>query len=315
VGRKAGPGMMTRRCFVTSAAALGAALAARGRAPAAAGGMYVSLNGTLTGGKVAWPEFARLAARVGYGGVDLNLGPAMKEGLEATRALLVEIKLNLAFANLPVTVTRDEETFKKGLASLEETAKFASAAGCGRMVMVMPASSESPKPDYRKLLKDRLSAVAEVLGRAHVRLGLEFLGPMQFRTRSPHEFIWRMDETLEFAKECGPNMGLLLDAWHWHHAGATVADIIAAGKSRIVTVHVSDAAKARPEDVRDNQRLMPGEGVIDLVGFFRTLQKIGYTDGVSPEPLGRIPKEMPAEDGARLGLETTLAVMRKAGVA
>jgi len=45
------------------------------------------------------------------------------------------------------------------------------------------------------------------------------------------------------------------------------------------------------------------------------LKHIGYTDGVSPEPLGRIPAAMPAEDAARLALETTLAVMRKAGVA
>ena len=70
-----------------------------------------------------------------------------------------------------------------------------------------------------------------------------------------------------------------------------------------------------PEEVRDNQRLLPGEGVIDLVGFFQALQKIGYEDGVSPEALGRIPKDMPIEEGARLGLETTLSVMRKAGVA
>jgi sugar phosphate isomerase/epimerase len=123
-----------------------------------------------------------------------------------------------------------------------------------------------------------------------------------------------MNEMVEFAKECGPNVGLTLDAWHWHHAGATVADILAAGKSRIVTVHVSDSAKLAPQDVRDNQRLMPGEGVIHLVEFFQALKQVGYEDGVSPEPLGRIPPEMTAEEGARLGLETTLAVMRKAGV-
>ena len=44
-------------------------------------------------------------------------------------------------------------------------------------------------------------------------------------------------------------------------------------------------------------------------------KKIGYADGVSPEPLGRMPPEMSAEEGAKLGLETTLAVMKKAGVA
>jgi sugar phosphate isomerase/epimerase len=69
------------------------------------------------------------------------------------------------------------------------------------------------------------------------------------------------------------------------------------------------------DQVRDNQRVLPGEGVIDLIGFFQALKRIGYEDGVSPEPLGRIPKEMSPEEGARLGLESALSVMRKAGVA
>jgi len=179
---------------------------------------------------------------------------------------------------------------------------------------VLPPSSDTPKAELRKIFKDRLSGVSEILQRHKVRVGLEFLGPRYFHTRLPHEFIWRMDEALEFAKECGPSIGLQLDAWHWHHAGATVADILAAGKSRIVSVHVSDARKQPPEEVRDNQRLMPGEGIIDLVGFFQALQKIGYQDAVSPEPLGRIPQDMSPEDSARLALETTSAVMRKAGV-
>ena len=65
----------------------------------------------------------------------------------------------------------------------------------------------------------------------------------------------------------------MLDAWHWYHSGGTTADILAAGKSRIVHIHVSDAKPAPPEEVRDNQRLMPGEGVIDLIGFFQALRK------------------------------------------
>ena len=49
------------------------------------------------------------------------------------------------------------------------------------------------------------------------------------------------------------------------------------------------------------------------MGFFQALKKVGYVDAVSPEPLGRVPAEMSPEEGARLGLETTLAVMKKAG--
>lgn len=303
-----------RRDFIKAtagAAALGAAISM----PGSGTGMYVSLNGSLTGGKLSWPEFARLAARTGFGGADVNLAAAMKEGLDATRALFAELKIKPSNLNLPITFSRDEEAFQSSLKKLPESAAFCAAIQCPAMLAVLPPASQTPKTELRQILKDRLSATNEILARAKLRLGLEFLGPLHFRTALPHEFIWRMDEALEFAKECGSNIGLLLDVWHWHHAGATTDDILAAGSARIVHVHLSDCTKLPADQVRDNQRVLPGEGVIDLIGFFHALKTIGYRDGVSPEPIGRIPKEMSAEDGARLGLETALTAMRKAGVA
>ena len=81
-----------------------------------------------------------------------------------------------------------------------------------------------------------------------------------------------------------------------------------------MTLMVSDAKQQPPEEVCDSQRLMPGEGVINLVGFFQALQKIGYEGSVSPEPLGRVPMDMSADEGSKLALDTTSAVMKKAGV-
>ena len=151
--------------------------------------MFLALSAALTGNKVQWPEFARLAARVGYGGTDLMLGPAMKEGTDATRGLLADLKIRTSFCSLPVNVTCTDEVFQKGMATLEEQAKFVSAIGCGRMMMVLPTSSATPADELRKMLKDRLTAVAEVLARQNCRLGMENLGPLMFRTRAPHVFI------------------------------------------------------------------------------------------------------------------------------
>jgi sugar phosphate isomerase/epimerase len=308
--------MINRRDFVKTAAVTATVLAAvPGSAPAAVSGMFLALNSALTGGKVPWPEFARLAAKVGYGGTDVSLGPAMKEGADTTQSLLSELRLRTSFASLPVTTTGTEEVFQKGMATLEDAAKFLSAIGCNRLMMVLPTSTATPADELRRTLRERLSAVGVVLAKYNCRLGLEFLGPLVFRTRAPHVFIWRMNDAVEFAKECGDNIGVVLDSWHWHHSGATVDDILKAGKSRIVTIHLSDAAKMAPEDVKDNQRLLPGEGIIDLVGFFQALKQIGYEDGISPEVLGRIPADKTPEEGARMGLEASLAVMRKAGVA
>jgi len=272
------------------------------------------MNGSLTGGKPPWPDFARLAAKTGFGGVDVNLGAAMKEGVDATRALFAEIRIRASNTGVPVPFSRDEEAFQTGMKTLNDSAAFCAAIGCPTMLGILPPASSTPRDELRKILKDRLTAIGEVLEKHRLRLAMEFLGPLHFRTSQPHEFIWRMDAALEFVKECGSNIGLLLDVWHWYHAGATLADIEAAGRARIFHVHLSDCAKQTPEQVRDNQRLLPGEGVINLTGFLQTLQKIGYRDGISPEPLGRIPKETPPEEGARMGLEATLGVLRKAGI-
>jgi sugar phosphate isomerase/epimerase len=156
--------------------------------------------------------------------------------------------------------------------------------------------------------------MASVVASYDLRLGLEFLGPLVFRqNRTP--FVWTLNETLALCDAAGPNVGVTLDAWHWYHSGGTTGDIRAAKASRIVHVHVSDARTMAPEDVRDDMRLLPGEGVIDLVGFFQALKTIGYQGGVAPETIGpRIPDGMPPEESARLALEATAAVMRRAGV-
>jgi sugar phosphate isomerase/epimerase len=309
-------GQLSRRAFIGRAACAGALAAAIRPVAAVADGMFVSLNGSLTR-QMPWPDFVRLAAKVGYGGVDVNFNAAKAEGVEKTVALLKEAKLKPAIANLPFPfATPDEAAFQDGLKQLEENAKFASAIGVNRFMVVLSPASPVPKDERHKFIKDRVSAIAPILQRSNIRLGLEFLGPKYFRSneKSPHTFIYTLPDTAALAAECGPNIGVVLDAWHWYHSNGTTADILAAGKERIVHVHVSDAKPTPPDDVRDNQRHMPGEGVIDLIGFFQALKKIGYVDGVSPEPLGRIPQDMPPEEGARLGLETTLAVMKKAGV-
>ena len=275
--------------------------------------MYLSLNAVPIGGKPTWPEFARLASRAGFIGVDVMLDGAMADGVEKTRALLAELKLKPAFINLPVEFRKDDEAFKASLPKLEDAGPFAAAIGCPRVMTYLMSSSPTPKDELRRIYKARLSECARILARSHCRLGLEFLGPLHIRRSNPHEFIWKMPEMLEFAKECGSNAGLTLDAWHWHHAGGTVSDILNA-KGRIVVVHFDDSAKLPPEEIRDNQRLLPGEGVIDLVGFLKALQTIGYKDSLSVEVFGRGLKELPAEEAARLCLESGRAVLKRAGI-
>jgi sugar phosphate isomerase/epimerase len=275
--------------------------------------MFLALNSVLVSNRVKWPEFARLAARTGFPGTDVMLKAAMQAGASATNDLLSQLKLRPAAIDFPVEFRKDDATFQAGLKELGTQTKFAAAINCPRMVTYIMSSSDTPKAELRARYKQRFTDCASVLASSNVRLGLEFLGPVQFRKLYKYEFIWRMNEMLEFAKECGPNVGLLLDAWHWHHAGATTEDIIAAGRDRIVHVHFDDAPNLPPEKIRDDERLLPGEGVINLTGFVQALQKIGYTDALSVEVFGRL-KNVPPEQAAKMGLDAALSVFRKAGV-
>ncbi|MBV9154714.1 MAG: sugar phosphate isomerase/epimerase [Acidobacteriaceae bacterium] len=275
--------------------------------------MFLSLNSVLVSGRVPWPEFARLAAHTGFPGTDVMLGPAMQAGVTATNDLFAQLNLRPAAIDFPVEFRKDDATFESSLAKLEQAAQFAAAISCPRMVTYIMPSSETPKDELRRLYKRRFTESARILARSNVRLGLEFLGPLHLRKQFPHEFIWRMNEMLDFAKECGPNVGLLLDTWHWHHAGATTQDIVRAGRDRIVHVHFNDSPNLPPDQIRDDQRLMPGEGVINLTGFLQALQSIGYEDALSVEVFGRA-KDMTPDAAAKLGWESSLVVFRKAGV-
>lgn len=331
--------LLTRRDFLERATCAGALLAGTSarvgagqaastasstvNAAAGTGQMYVSLNGSVARG-VGWPDLARLAARVGFGGVDWSLGSARTAGLEATKALFAELKIRPSITGLPMArplpFGGEQAAFDQALVQLADEAAFTAAIGCDRMMLVLSPTGPLPKEEWRKVVRERLSAVSQVLQRSNLQLGLEFLGVQSFRAGRAggppaNPFIWTLPETVELAKDCGPNIGVILDVWHWHHSGGTTADILNTPASRIVHVHVSDAKAQAPEEVRDNGRVMPGEGVIDLTGFFVSLKKIGYSGGVSPEPLGRVPAEMSPEDGARLALDTTRAAMTKAGVA
>jgi sugar phosphate isomerase/epimerase len=278
------------------------------------GAMYISLNPTLTANRLAWPDFARLASQLGYLGVDVNLAKAMESGLDETKKLLSTTRLKPAVLGLPVEYRKEEDEFRRDLPKLDEAARFARAIGCPRMSTWIMSSSPTPKAELRKVYLDRLRVVCEGLAKHHVQLAIEFLGPLHIRKMHPNEFIYRMDEMLDFAKEIGPNAGLMLDSWHWHHAGGTTQDILSAGKQRIVYVQVADAPDVPPDQIKDGERLMPGEGIIDFNAFFGALKKIGYNEGVSPEIFGRGLKNMLPEEGARLGLTTTTAVMKKARV-
>jgi sugar phosphate isomerase/epimerase len=148
-------------------------------------------------------------------------------------------------------------------ASLRRFARFEPAG----ILVTTGAPGDYDLTEARRLVVDGLKQVAEVAGELGMTLGLE-----PYR-KSSGTLVTTMRETLEMADEIGsPNVKLIMDAWHfWDVDG--ILDDLREHQDRIVGIQLSDWR----EPTRGwCDRVLPGDGSIDLRAVFRALEAGGY---------------------------------------
>ncbi|WP_219836244.1 sugar phosphate isomerase/epimerase [Paenibacillus sp. R14(2021)] len=247
-------------------------------------------------------QFIALAHEYGFQTVDIDAkGLIDRNGVDGARELLARHNITMGAFGLSVDWRTTDESFRAGLARLSEEAAAAAALGCQVCCTYVLPATDYKAAHFMVLATRRLRICAQILGAYGIRLGLEFVGPHHLRTAWANPFLWTMHETLDWIDAIGePNVGLLFDSYHWYTNGHTVADIEALTPDRLVHVHINDAPDVPVEDARDNGRIYPGEGVIDLAGFLRALSAIGYKGSVSQEILtAEAPSASPTELLAR----------------
>jgi len=281
--------------------------------------MFRNLSPGAVGIKATFGESIQLAKDAGYEGLDLNLGAAKELGPEGVKAAYADAGLRIGGGVPCPQFRQDEKTFRNGMADYPEQVKLAADCGCTRCATwIMPAHDELSFDENFELHAKRLREVATVLNNHGIGFGLEFVGPRTSREGKAHEFIWNMAGMLKLCDAIGtPNMGLLLDCWHWHTSEGTVADIRNLKSNQVVYVHVNDAPEGvAMSDYVDNQRALPGEtGVIDIGSFLRALDEIGYDGPVTSEPFSDELRQMSPAEAARVTLGNLNAIWQTAGLA
>ncbi|NEW08679.1 sugar phosphate isomerase/epimerase [Paenibacillus sp. SYP-B3998] len=234
--------------------------------------------------------FIQKASQYGFEAVDTT-GADLETfieayGLKGANTYLQEHGVQIGAISLSPQWRTDEAEFRNGLTHLVRDAEAAASLGCTACCTYVLPSTDYPAAHFMALATRRLRTCAQVLGAFGIKLGLEFVGPHHLRTRWKHPFIWDLHSTLDWIETIGEsNVGLLFDAYHWHTNEHTIADILRLKREQIVHVHINDAPHVPISEVLDNERLYPGEGVIDLEGFLRALHKIGYEGIISQEIL------------------------------
>lgn len=268
-----------------------------------------ALNAVTLGGAPPLREYVALAEANGFGGIDFSIEEVARTAKEsswgAVRALFEQYEVAPASFALPVEWRRDDDMFEQGMAGLPEYAKAAQEIGCTRCITWLPPAVDENPDQFRRSVFGRFAKVASVLGDHGIRFGLEFVGPYTLRhgptARGKHPFLWSMEQVMDLIEEIDPphdNMGLLLDSFHWYTTEDTIDNILGLTPDQIVHVHINDAPNKPVKEQIDSQRLLPGEGVIDLAGFLGALMMIGYDGFAAIEVFSEELKGLGAEEAA-----------------
>jgi sugar phosphate isomerase/epimerase len=257
--------------------------------------MKTSLNPARLGANgFSFKQFVDLAAQHG---VDFGIGSAMRlaeaeGGVEALKEYVASQKVAPAVFGLDVEWRKDDDTFYQGLAKLPAQAAFAQALGAERCTTWMPPAVNGELSVWFDQTATRFREVALVFANHGIRLGLEWVGPHHLRAGGANAMganpgIFTLDGTLDLIAEIGqPNVGLLVDCYHCFTTGIGEAELAKLTNSQIVHVHVNDAPQGTtPATAKDGERVLPGEGVINLSGFLNGLKAAGYEGYVAAEVL------------------------------
>jgi sugar phosphate isomerase/epimerase len=268
------------------------------------------------GVQVTQREAAELAIAHGFESVGVQAGELPRLGdaeLADLRALMKARGLAWGAANLAVEFRKDDESFRRTSEELPAFARALKRAGVTRVATWLPPSSDTfTYRQYFAAIAGRLRETARVLeGEAGLRLGLEYVAPKTAWAARRYPFLHSLAETRELLAEIArPNVGYVLDSWHWWHAGDSAADIQSLRGDDVVAVDLNDAPAGIAKDQQlDNARELPlATGVIPAAEFLIALLAIGYDGPVRAEPFNKTLAALPKVEA----VAATAAAMKKA---
>ena len=125
----------------------------------------------------------------------------------------------------------------------------------------------------------------------NIRLGLEYVGPKTLRDAQRFAFISTLEETRALIDEIGqPNVGVILDSFHWYTAEESVDDILTLTNREVIACDLNDArARRGSREQIDGERELPmATGVIPVKEFLEVLIRIEFDGLVRAEPFNRV---------------------------
>ena len=244
--------------------------------------MLIGLNGATTMSAVLATDI-KVASLAGFDCLEIWAEKLRKflttENIESLNDLFRNNKILPVSINSLENITfQDENKFTKIRKECERLCKIAAVLKCQNIVVVPSPnlsgfSKEETKNEAVKVLRE----LSEIAQRYQIRLAFEFLG---FKECS----VNTLANCLEIVEEVGEkNIGLVLDTFHFFVGGSSLATLEQMDKEKLFIFHINDAQDLPRDQLKDANRLLPGEGIIPLDQILERLKKIGYNGIISVE--------------------------------
>jgi 2-keto-myo-inositol isomerase len=203
---------------------------------------------------------------------------------------------------------RDREGRRKLVEELDRLLAVARTIGAPSIVVVpgrRPAGADAVASAVDAF--EVLRLMSDVAG--EVTLAFEFLG-------KPGCAIPTLGMALDVvARVDRPNVGMVLDTFHFYAGGSRLDDIARVPVERLCVVHLNGCEDLPREELTDAHRLYPGEGPIPVEAVLGALRAKGFDGTASieifrPEYWTQDPRQV-----ARTAHERATGVLTKAGYA
>lgn len=310
-------GKLSRREALVSAAAFAAAaVPARGVAAAAADRpadepfKYCLNTSTLRGFKLPISEEIDIAAKVGFEAMEpwiseldahVKGGGSLKDLGKKLEDHKISVESAIGFAPW---IVDDDAKRAKGVEQMKREMDMVAQLG-GKRIAAPPAGNDNPNLDLRKAA-ERYRVILEAGDQIGVVPEMEFWGPVKVvNTLADAAFI---------AIQSGhPKACILADIYHMYKGGSGHDSIKLLSGDAIHVIHTNDYPADPPRDqIKDEHRVYPGDGIAPLTTFFRTLKAIGYAGSLSVELFNKEYWKQDALTVAKASIDKTRAAVKKA---
>jgi 2-keto-myo-inositol isomerase len=234
-----------------------------------------------------------IARETGYAGIEARAERLLHDAAEVrATAGMVRPRDVLTLNGVALTVQADGRMDRRLIEDdLRPRVQICRDVGAPYLLAIPP---RAPGLETRRAIpgtRDALELARDRADRMGIRIAFEFLGFGDCPINTPAIATATVDGI--------DGIDLVLDSCHWHASGAQPLDGYPV--DRLALVHLNDAPAKPPREIEDADRVLPGEGVINLKALIRELRAGKYGGPWSLETFNPDYWAQDPEDIARRG--------------